>query len=389
MLFSASTIWMCVTFSSLALLAICFLFRSTFILARTGVRCILFCFGLVALRLCFPVEFWFTESIYCSTFLPEMRTLLMWDISLGFLLGFEIYVWHIYCAIGVIGSVIAFSRMHQERASLKSFVRVIEFQSCPDQRAAAILDRLQLERKGHVPFRVFRSSKVKGPFIYGLSQPIIVLPDCEYSDEELCYILTHEAAHYYNHDLWIKLGLSLLCALYWWNPLICYMRRQITQALELRSDLAAVEGCTERQRIDYLECILKVAHSRNYIANAVPAFAFAAGPSPVKLRFTAILEEQKPSFLWKFLVVLPVALGVIASNAFILEAAFTYLPEPEDVAGTITLTADNSFLMQRDDGGYDVYYQGEYFITIDEIDRYDPKDWHIYQTWRDAIIYEY
>ena len=40
--------------------------------------------------------------------------------------------------------------------------------------------------------------------ILGLWHPTIMMPDNDYTQDELIYILRHETEHYYQHDLWIK-----------------------------------------------------------------------------------------------------------------------------------------------------------------------------------------
>ena len=69
---------------------------------------------------------------------------------------------------------------------------------------------------------------VSTPIIAGYIRPIIYLPDIEFSDSELYYALLHECMHYLHKDLWVKLLIEIICAIYWWNPLIYLLKYNIS-----------------------------------------------------------------------------------------------------------------------------------------------------------------
>lgn len=61
------------------------------------------------------------------------------------------------------------------------------------------------------PIRVSYSSQVTVPMGIGLRRRMVLLPRLDYTDEELYYILLHEFTHFSNGDLYVKMGVSLLC----------------------------------------------------------------------------------------------------------------------------------------------------------------------------------
>ena len=69
----------------------------------------------------------------------------------------------------------------------------------------------------------------------------IYLPKCEYSEEELYYILLHECTHFANGDLYIKWLTQICRCLCWWNPLVYKMQDMLEKNLEIRCDLTVTE----------------------------------------------------------------------------------------------------------------------------------------------------
>ena len=74
------------------------------------------------------------------------------------------------------------------------------------------------------------------PFGIGVFQKRIFLPDKEYSESELFYILKHEYTHFCNHDLVVKMLVNLFCCVFWWNPFVYLLQNDITEILELKCD---------------------------------------------------------------------------------------------------------------------------------------------------------
>ena len=64
----------------------------------------------------------------------------------------------------------------------------------------------EVNRKYHKVTKITlrKTSHISVPMGIGLFQKTILLPDWEYDDTELFYIIAHECNHFYNHDLWVK-----------------------------------------------------------------------------------------------------------------------------------------------------------------------------------------
>lgn len=90
-----------------------------------------------------------------------------------------------------------------------------------------------------LPAIVF-NDKVKTPAVYGMFRPVMLLPQNYFdnlSEEEAQHVLLHELAHLKRGDLWLH-GLTLFMQIiYWFNPLLIWVRRQMKHVREICCDL--------------------------------------------------------------------------------------------------------------------------------------------------------
>ena len=127
-------------------------------------------------------------------------------------------------------------------------------------------------------------------------RPTIVLPMrllCQLDDQSSALILAHELAHLRRRDHWVRAVELIVSTVYWWNPLVWVIRRQIHQAEDLCCDAWvrwAFPDCTKR----YAEVVLKTAESLNASqvgARLLPASPFLRSLS-LKARIEMILESR-------------------------------------------------------------------------------------------------
>lgn len=68
------------------------------------------------------------------------------------------------------------------------------------QQVCRLSETLQIKPS----IRILRYEDVESPMVVGLSKPILVLPDFDYSEEELFFILKHELIHIKRHDIFLN-----------------------------------------------------------------------------------------------------------------------------------------------------------------------------------------
>jgi beta-lactamase regulating signal transducer with metallopeptidase domain/HEAT repeat protein len=152
-----------------------------------------------------------------------------------------------------------------------------------------VADRLGLD---DVP-NLVQSDSVKMPFATGLLRPAIVLPaeSDDWTAERRCALLIHELAHIKRQDLLGHVVSRVVCALYWFHPLVWTAAKRLRAESERAcDDLALMLGTPAS---DYAEHLLEVATGAR--DDRMPAVALAmAKPSELEGRMLAILDSRRP-----------------------------------------------------------------------------------------------
>ncbi len=314
----------------------------------------------VMLRFLMPFEFPFTITVLLTKIWPHIY-LLFWrtvfessDVT--------IYLFQVLFAIWAAGSIFLLLQLYLKNVRFKKTVL-----SLPDTENPLIisaLDEVNQRYKHSRPVRIAVSSDINtAPYITGISNPTVVLPDIEWDSQELSFVLGHELTHFYNHHLHIKLACEVITLLYFWNPFVHLLKKQIFKLLELETDSVFTASMNEEKRLAYAECMLNMSRLQYLSPGLGTAFA-THGESNLHQRIQMLLEDRKnkkkfPAFLLSAFALLMFLLNFM----FIFEAS--YVP-PEIQATTMTLNEQTAYLIHRGDK-YDVYYEGEYLVSVSGI----------------------
>lgn len=144
---------------------------------------------------------------------------------------------------------------------------------------------------------LYRSGEVREPFLIGFREPVLILPDREYSAQVLHFIFLHECYHMRHRDMLYKLFMLFIQSLLWFQPLIYLLKAISYQDVEVACDEAVVEGkdISARQEYGYalLEC-LKMERVKGQVYSTY----FYHGKRMMQARISAIMKEDKR---WDFL----------------------------------------------------------------------------------------
>lgn len=110
--------------------------------------------------------------------------------------------------------------------------------------------------------KLWMNAKVTTPLLTGLLRPRIYLPSDRYTWKELELLLSHELSHYRHHDLWYKLILQLAGIVYWFNPLLHWMRREADQDLEFLCEERIMKDGAHDERMQYNYLLAQTAAQR-------------------------------------------------------------------------------------------------------------------------------
>jgi hypothetical protein len=130
------------------------------------------------------------------------------------------------------------------------------------------------------------------PFATGFLNAVIVLPaeSATWSEERRCAVLIHELAHVKRRDLVGHMVSRVVCALYWFHPLVWTAARHLRAESERAcDDLALVLGTKPSDYAEHLlEIVTEVRDER------MPAVALAmAKPNEFEGRMLAILDPRR------------------------------------------------------------------------------------------------
>ena len=139
--------------------------------------------------------------------------------------------------------------------------------------------------------RLLRSDEAKMPFACGMLKPTIVLPaECEgWTLDRRRAVLLHELAHVRRHDLFGHTLGRLVCAVYWFHPLVWTAAKQLRTESERACDDLAL-SCGTRAT-DYAEHLLDIVTSVR--RDTTPSVAMAmARRKEFEGRMLAILDPE-------------------------------------------------------------------------------------------------
>lgn len=225
----------------LSLLLILLSFQTTWVM-KLGLWPLCFLLLLAGLRMWLPVELPFAKQVEVE--LEKSGAWLgrtLWgELSLGEGLAL---LW-LLGALFLLGRLFAGFRRHQKQMET--------WEKGPEE-VMQLFRRCIPQGKGDI--RV--AEDIKAPYVSGFFTPTIGLPPVHWRKEDLRLILLHEWQHFCNRDQWIKLMFYGFCCVFWWNPVMWLLKRQLDQLLELRCDFKVLEKLPEEERDSYYEMLLR------------------------------------------------------------------------------------------------------------------------------------
>lgn len=202
------------------------------------------------------------------------------------------------------------------------------FQLCQSAHEAPVTARQQLRRiagPASDRIRLWVSEQLDRPLTFGCSKPVIILPEsvCRSSSPQtLEWCLAHEWSHIERKDVRGWYVASLAAVLFFYQPLVWWMRRKLRLLQELFADAkAAGENC----RLDYAEFLLKLARRRSGFL-PVAALSSKPGKSDLSRRIEMLVQndeslDYKCSVAWSAAVGVSAILFAFGVSAIRLEAA--------------------------------------------------------------------
>ena len=198
---------------------------------------------------------------------------------------------------------------------------------------------------GKRPF-VYQTNLVSVPCLYGLVFPSVYLPEnvANSSEEELSYILSHEKMHYRHLDfIWSAVRVLLVCV-YWFHPMVWVAARVSRRDAEFAADEAVIKNLKEEERISYGKTILGTLRGKRG-KSGILSLASTVGFSKKELekRIIYITQNGKKSAMAVLLLLGVVMLATACSFAGKTEknSSTESAAEPTETASGSSIEGDN------------------------------------------------
>lgn len=350
-------------FSSGVLIGILYPIRKkSYFAKKFGYVCIVLMYLLCILRIFLPIDFSFTKGISKRGIYSDVCDLLCFD---KYRIGNYEFV--IAEALFIIWVFVAFVKIGKFLLEYKNTERVLSmFPERKDMQCSRVMQRVfEATGKQH-DVTIFYSEGIHMPMGMGIRKWRIYLPKQEYTDKELYYILLHEYTHFLNGDLFVKVLSYILCCIFWWNPFVYLMKKDLDKSLEKKCDLSIVEKLSIQESADYLQTIvesLKACHGKKQFFGVHYSVSLGNGKNDeMTERFRIVLENKKnekkniKSIICCFLV-----FGIvwIASYSVILIPSYEApIEEIEDVPGAAALKPDDVYIL----------YENEKYYFVDKLE---------------------
>jgi len=371
MIITVFSFFMAFLISSVFILVVHFLRNNRAFLKGFGVPAILLLYGICIGRLALPLEFPFTipvrvESEYGGVLhqvTTEKLVIAKVEIDLFDIIG---WVW----AVGAIVMVALFLSNY-----IRSLLQLQKFENnrCPE--AEEILRQLQEATDRNFRICVFLYPKTAIPMGVGVFRKKILLPQKAYEEKELYYILSHEYAHFFNHDQIVKLFIYLFQCVFWWNPLVYLLWHDVEQMLEIKCDLTVCSSFSDSQRAEYMQTLIRViqaAKRQKQFGFRLPAATLLLKrekPSAAKERFRMLADPPQKQVVKTIQTAFFSLFVILMLLSYIFVFQPFYEPPEEDVYTDTSVqeaSLEDCYISKHKNGSYHLVMEGSQVISIDQ-----------------------
>lgn len=248
----------------------------------------LFCLG----RMFFSVELPFTIVVNAPTFMNPVSKFYR---NTTLIAGSHFSKYELLLLLWVIGAIFLLTRFFLRYIGEKR--RIDRLFKQKNQAIQDLLDMLRKDKKIHI--QVLCCPNLSTPCGIGLFRRQILLPSQEYTEEELFHILRHELQHFQTHDLLVKWMIRVFQCLFWWNPLVYLLGKDMDQVLEIKCDLSVVKNYSRQETLAYMRTIKsqleQAIHTEKIVPVASASLVGNFAMSNVEERFLYLAESLKPN----------------------------------------------------------------------------------------------
>lgn len=153
-------------------------------------------------------------------------------------------------------------------------LKISKYKNSEDERLLFILERCKKKLNINKEIKIIQQDKVKTPSLFGIFNTYIIMPNNinNLTDYEIKYIFMHELSHYKRRDNILKICWTLIKDIYFFNPIIFLIYKQIIKDMEVATDEIAVKGFNKENKKEYCKTLIKLTTKdveRNFVAKTL------------------------------------------------------------------------------------------------------------------------
>ena len=170
-------------------------------------------------------------------------------------------------------------------------------------------DRVLCGEKGRL--KVYQTSAVETPCLYGLFTPAIYVTNEVVEDEtRMQHVLEHEMTHYRHCDYIWALVRVLCLVLHWYNPLVWCAALLSRRDAELACDEATIKRLGEDERASYGRTLIGLTCEKRP-AVLITATTMTGSKNTIKERIKLIAQKPKMAIITLVVVVLLMVVAIV------------------------------------------------------------------------------
>ena len=302
---------------------------------------------IILARLCLPCELPFTKTIEAPIFMNPISLFLRFEI-----IGIPVYI-YLFIIWGL-GSFIQLIRYIHKLRTLNDIFQRLERKS--EHSTVSSL----LPNHNGKDYSVLISDIVHSPMVLG-SKKCILLPENEYSTDELENILEHEIKHIENHDYYLKQFINLLTIAYWWFYPVYILQKKIDLFIEVRVDEQLTKNMDAKKRLDYASMLVKL--QKNFLNEDTllykhqTNFLIDDNSNILSYRVQYLIDDSYAKKTSAVLIILLILLPFL-SNSIVFEPYFEP-PGDENYIDARDVAERGCIIHQKD---------GTYRVIVDDFD---------------------
>ena len=351
-----SVLMTCIT-NTILLCIFCVFANKNGVLKIVGPECIVILMCLLIVRMFFPFEFKFAYNIKIEDSLQPLIRIFRYQIYGKIMIqNILLFIW----IAGIFIKVFLYIMAVRKTSLFKNHIIKEEWDF--------ILDKYKLETsdyKGLDKVQAGYCDFLSSPCVMGIKKPCILFPRVEYSRKQFHYILKHELMHVQNRDVLWNILIEMLSIVFWWNPLLSYIKSQMLQLVEIRNDSRIMKEMDEKETVFYMQALVDTVKNTKKSEIVCSVSFNNNGMKALKKRLKFIANGTQITHMAQ------IGLVVLTGLILVVNVSFNLMPYSTEYAGEgIPVMEDNTYLITNGEK-YDVYLFDQYIETVDDVMGYD------------------